>query len=186
MTLHKQESNPVILGSGELYICLASDIANPEVVTTEEEAKFINIGAIESGASIDIGNTYKEVISANRGLIAKFKIATEVRLSTGICTWKLANIGKFLTGSTFTETVSERKMIVGKDDKSPIVYLRFIHKKDDTSELTVNMYKAMFDGDLSFVFNTDNPVSINYEFIGMTNNAGNYVEFVETIPVVTP
>lgn len=190
MTLHYQESDPIILGSGELYIALASDIADPENVTEAEEAKFLNIGAIESGASIDIANTYKEIEAANRGLIGKFKIKTNVKFSTGIMTWNMENISKFLTGSKFTEdkTKGERKMVVGKDDRSPIVYLRFIHeKKDGSGNLIVNMYKSTFDGDLSFVFNTDNPVSVNYEFVGMTTNEGNYVEFIETFPKeVTP
>lgn len=186
MTLHYQESDPIILGSGELYIALATDIADPENVTTEEEAKFLNIGAIESGASIDISNTYKEVEAANRGLVAKLKIKTNVKFSTGIMTWNMENISKFLTGSKFTEDMSkgERKMIVGKDDLSPTVYLRFIHeKKDGSGDLIVNVYKATFDGDLNFVFNTDNPVTVNYEFVGMTTNEGNYVEFIETFPV---
>lgn len=183
MTMHYQESDPIILGSGELYLALASDIADPEKITTEEEAKFINIGAIQSGANIDISNTYQEVEAANRGLIGKFKIKTETRFSTGICTWVMENVSKFLTGSTYTDdtVTGERKMVIGKDDNSPTVYLRFVHKKKDGSgDLIVNMYKAVFDGDLNFVFNTDNPVTVNYEFVGMATDKGNYVEFIET------
>lgn len=183
MTMHYQESDPIILGSGELYIALASDIADPENVTSAEESKFFNIGAIESGANVDINNEYREVESANRGLINKIKIDSNCRLSTGIMTWNLENISKFLTGSSYEDNknTKERKMIVGKDDNTPTVYLRFIHtKKDGSGELTVNMYRAMFDGDLSFIFNNDNPVSINYEFVGMTNDNNNYIEFVET------
>ncbi len=41
----------------------------------------------------------------------KIKLDSEVRFSTGICTWVLENIAKFLTGSKFTEdtTTGERK-----------------------------------------------------------------------------
>lgn len=186
MTLHKTASDPIILGSGELYLCLASDIENPEDVTTEEEAKFLNIGAIESGANIDIANEYQEVKSANRGTVARFKVDSSVRFSTGIMTWNMENISKFLTGSSYTDDAltGERKMIVGKDDTPPNVYLRFIHtKKDSSGELIVNLYKATFDSDLSLVFANENPVTINYEFAGMTNENNNYVEFIETYAV---
>lgn len=185
MTMHYQKSDPIILGSGELFIGFANEIIDPEILTTEEEAKLINIGAIESGATIDIANEYKEIKSANRGTVAKFKIDSSCKFSTGICTWVLENISKFLTGSKFTEdkTEGKRKMVIGKDDTPPVVYLRFVHtKKDGSGELIVNMYKAQFDGDLNFVFENENPVTINYEFAGMTNNNNNYVEFVETFP----
>lgn len=185
MTMHYQKSDPIILGSGELFLALANDIIDPENITTEEEAKFINIGAIESGANIDISNEYQEVKSANRGLVKKFKIDSEVKFSTGIMTWNMENISKFLTGSEFIEdkTEGKRKMVIGKDDMPPIVYLRFVHtKKDGSGELIVNMYKAQFDGDLNFVFENENPVTINYEFAGMTNDNNNYVEFIETFP----
>ena len=181
--MHKQDSNPVILGSGELFLGLAKDIADLENLTSVEEGNLINIGAIESGATIDIGSEYQEVKSANRGVVARFKVDSSCRFSTGICTWVLQNVSKFLTGSTYTDntTTKERKMIVGKDDNSPVVYLRFVHeKKDGTGKLIVNMYKSMFDGDLSFIFTNDNPVSINYEFTGMSNDDNNYVEIIET------
>ena len=72
-------------------------------------------------------------------------------------------------------------MVVGKDDNSPSVYIRFVHtKKAGTGQLVVNMYRGMFDGDLSFLFDSDTPVSINYEFQALTNDDNNYVEFIET------
>lgn len=183
MTMHYQDSSPIILGSGELYIGFANEIADLENLTTAEEEKLINIGAIESGANVDIANEHQEVKSANRGTIMKFKVDSEVKFSSGIMTWHLENISKFLTGSEFEEdkTKGERKMVIGKDDNPPIVYLRFVHtKKDGTGELIVNMYKALFDGDLNLVFDNENPVTVNYEFVALTNDNNNYIEFVET------
>ena len=115
----------------------------------------------------------------------KFKIDSDVKFDTGIMTWNLENISKFLTGSKFNETQTERKMIVGKDDMPPIIYLRFIHtKKDGTGELVVNIYRAMFNDDLSLNFSNENPVTINYNFAGMTNVNNNYIEFIETFAEV--
>jgi len=180
MTMHYQPSDPIILGSGELYLMMAKDIVDLEELTEDEELELVNIGAIESGATIDISNTTMDLKSANRGLLARIKTGTEVRFNTGIMTWQLENISKFLTGSKYHEDENGKKMIIGKDDHSPSVYLRFVHqKRDGSGELIVNMYKAVFDGDLNFVFDTENPTTVNYEFIATTNDDGNYVEFVE-------
>lgn len=178
--MHYQESDPIILGSGELYVGIAKDIQDPSQLSEEEEEKLVNIGAIESGANIDIANEYKEINTMNRGMVLKLKTDTKIKFVTGVCTWEMKNISDFLTGSKFTETSTEKKMVIGKDDHTPVVYLRFVHKKHDGGQLIVNMYKAQFDGDLNFVFDNENPLTINYEFAGMTNNQGNYVEFIET------
>lgn len=180
MSLNYQKSDPIILGSGELYIGLATDIANPAKLTPEEEEKLKNIGAISSGANIDIGNEYVEIKTMNRGTVLKLKTDTNVRFSTGVCTWEMKYISDFLTGSKFTETETERKMVIGHKDATPVVYLRFVHDKHDGGQLIVNLYKAQFDGDFNFVFDNENPLTINYEFAGMSDNSGNYVEIIET------
>ncbi len=58
MTMHYQNQTLLFQEQGELYIGLASDILDPENITPEEEAKLVNIGAIESGANIDITNEF--------------------------------------------------------------------------------------------------------------------------------
>ena len=105
MTMHYQKSDPIILGAGELYLGFANDIKDLEKLTVEEEEALVNIGAIESGANITIGNEYKEIKSANRGTIAKIKIDSNVEFDTGICTWKMSNISQFLTGSKFVKMI---------------------------------------------------------------------------------
>lgn len=182
MTTHYQKSDPIILGSGELFISLAKDIVDPENLTTEEEAALINIGAIESGATIDIADEKIDIESANRGLIAKISTKKEIRFSTGIITWNISNISKYLLGSTFTENEStgEKKMIISDKDSSPTVYIRFVHEKKDGGQLICNIYKGVFDGELSLAFEGENPTTVNYEFVSLTNKNRNYVEFIET------
>ena len=182
--MNYQTSDPIVLGSGELYIGLASSITDLSNLTTVEEEALINIGAIESGATITINTEKMEIKSSNRGLIKKFTVDKEIRFSTGIMTWVLKNIATYLLGSSFNKdaTTGTEKMIINKNDEAPVVYLRFVHTKKDGGTLTVNMYKAQFDGELSFAFEEENPTTINYEFVGLADDNLNYVEFVETFP----
>lgn len=182
MAMDYQTSEPIILGSGELYIGLASEIADLANLTTQEEEALVNIGAIESGASITIKTEKKEIKAANRGLIRKFVVDKEVRFSTGIMTWVMENVAKYLLGSTFTKdaTTGQEKFVLNKNDDAPVVYLRFVHKKKTGGSLTVNIYKAQFDGDLSFTFDDEKPLTVDYEFVALADDSGNYVEFIET------
>lgn len=178
MTLNYQASDPIILGSGELYIFTGY------TGTTPTDTDLINIGAIESGATITIKTNKMEIKSGNRGLVKTVTVDKEIKFATGIMTWIMENISKYLIGSTFSkdETTGEEKMIINKNDESPVVYLRFIHKKPGGGTLTVNLYKAIFNGDLLFEFDEKKPTTINYEFVGLADDDLNYVEFIETFP----
>ena len=188
MTMHYQESDPIILGSGELYILEADKIVDPTKLTTDEEEKLINIGAIESGCTINISTEKKDVETGNRGIVARWVVKREVKLTTGVMTWVMENVAKYLLGADYEETkdadenIIQTKMTVGVKDSKPI-YIRFIHNKRTGGQLIVNIYKATFDGDLSFVFDKDNPTSINYEFLAMPDKDKNYVEFIETFEI---
>lgn len=171
MAMNYQTSDPIILGSGELYLSLSA---------TPTENNFINIGAIDSGATITIGNEKKEIKSSNRGLIKKITVDKSVKFSTGIMTWVLENISKFLLGATYTNVDGTKKMVVSFNDESPIIYLRFVHKKKSGGTLTVNIYKAQFDSEIELVFDNENPTTVNYEFVGLADDDLNYVEFIET------
>ncbi len=179
--MHYQESDPIILGSGELYIGLVADITDLESLETTEEDALTNIGAIESGASITIGSEKVEVKSTNRGLVKKITTDKNIKFSTGIMTWILENISKFLLGSTYTVdgTSGAKKLVLNLEDDSPIVYLRFVHTKKTGGTLTVNIYKAQFDGELGIEFG-ENPTTVNYEFVGLANANKNYIEIIET------
>ncbi|HHV26005.1 MAG TPA: hypothetical protein GXX63_02275 [Tissierellia bacterium] len=183
MALHYQESDPIILGSGELYLALANEITNPEDFENFDDTNLINIGAIESGANVNIATEKGEIRSSNRGLITKYSIGKDVRFSTGVMTWNMESMSKFLTGSEYEEDITNgiRKMVISAKDEPPTCYLRFVHeKKDGSGKLIANIYKAQFDGDLNFVFDTENPTTINYEFVGLETDNKNYIEFIET------
>ena len=96
----------------------------------------------------------------------------------------MKNISDHLLGSTFTKDAitGTEKVVINKNDQSPEVYLRFIHTKKAGGTLTVNIYKAQFDGDLQLNYESEKPTTVNYEFVAMADNDLNYVEFEETFP----
>jgi len=184
MALNYQESDPILIGSGELYVCKYKDIVDPALLTEAEEAKLINIGAIKEDAVIKVSKEFTEVKSTNRGLVKKLCKETNVKLTAGVITFIMENIAKFLYGSTYTvdDVKKTKKMIIGSKDTSPECYIRFINiDKTTGKKLIVNIYKAIFDGEQEFTFGED-ATAINYEFSALSVNiAGvqSYVEFIE-------
>jgi hypothetical protein len=184
MALNYQESNPIVIGSGELYICKFSEIANPSLLTEAEEALLINIGAIKEDAVINISKDYAEIESTNRGLVKKISSKTKVKLTAGVITFVLENVAKFLFGSTYTvdDINKTKKMIIGTKDTSPECYIRFINTDKETGKkLIVNIYRAVFDGEQDFSFGED-ATKTNYEFSALAVNIDgkeSYVEFIE-------
>ncbi|MEI5909454.1 hypothetical protein WAK64_20710 [Bacillus spongiae] len=183
--MHYQKSDPIALGSGELYFGYSKDIADLSNLTTEEENALINAGAIEAGANLDIEDEDIKITSSNRGTIGKITVDKEIRFSTGIMTWVLKNISKYLMGANFTEdkegeVLKSSKAVIGKNDQKPELYIRFVHQKGDGGTITVNMYKAQFEGKTNFNFEKEKPTTIDYAFIANTDDEQNYIEIVET------
>jgi hypothetical protein len=180
MTLHRQEAEPIILGSGELYL---GKVDNVESATEEAIiAALKNVGAIESGATLTYIPTIKDIKSGNRGTIARFVSEEEVKFGCGVMTWivdSLANLAPAIV--TTDETTGKKTIKIGGKGMLPINYLRFVHtKKDGNGELIVNIYKAQATNGFQFTFDNENPLVLNYEFSALSDNQGNLVEIIET------
>ena len=183
MTLHYQESDPIVLGSGELYL---GKVDKVETATEEEIiAALKNVGAIESGATLAYAPTIQTIKSANRGTIASFISEEEVKFNCGIMTWLIDNLAVLAPATVTTDEITGTKTIkIGGKGAIPINYLRFVHKKKDGSgTLTVNIYKAQATNGFEFTFDNENPLVLNYEFTALSDNEGNLVEIIETFPV---
>ncbi len=180
MALNFQEADPIILGSGELYL---GTVANPETADeTTIEAALKNIGAIESGATLTYKPSIKEVKSANRGTVMRFVSEEEVTFDCGILTWKIDNLALLAPATVTTDATSGTKTIkIGAKGMLPVNYLRFIHtKKDGSGTLVVNISKAQNVNGFKFSFENDNPLSVGYEFSALADANGNLVEIIET------
>ncbi len=181
MTLNYQESEPIILGSGELYL---GKVENPETADeTTIETALKNVGAIESGATLSYKPTIQNVKAANRGHIMSFVTDEEVTFDCGILTWKLDNLANLAPATVEEDKVKGTKKIkIGRKGMIPVNYLRFVHKKKDgTGDIIVNIYKAQAVNGFQFAF-SEKPTVVNYEFTALSDKNGNLVEIIETFP----
>ena len=176
-----QEADRIVLGSGEIYLGLTKEIEDIFNLTKEEEEKLVNVGAIESGATLNISNSSEAIESDNRGVIARFSQGKDVEFSTGVMTWNLDNMAKFLTGSKVEVKGNKKIMRISDKDNANEVYIKFVHEfKDESGELVVNIFKAQFSGDLEFVFSKEGATTQDYKFSAMAvGKDSNYLEIIE-------
>lgn len=177
------ESN-VIVGSGYLYACPANAIANPYAITDAERKNMEEIGYIESDAVLSAKATSVPVKSANYGRIFNMYSEKEVSFTTGIISWNLKHVSKYLTGSKFEETANGNRYYYGVNDRAPAVFLLFVAEDDDEGKrISIVMPMAQFQGELEMNFSAENPVSFNYAFdlMGTVNPADQKSYYFYTI-----
>ncbi|WP_312729410.1 hypothetical protein [Enterococcus sp.] len=163
----------VVLGSGTLYAALAKDISNVFNLTAADEAKLVDLGHIEANAKLLSKSKVNPVESANHGTVMTFKGPPDVSFSTGIITWNMENVAKFLTGSDYIETNGVKKFTYSANDNSPVVFLRFVYANDVVGKvITIDMVKCQFAGDLNFDFNLKSAISFDYNFRLMSRPNG--------------
>lgn len=153
------------VGSGYLYACEYDQIANPYAITAEERAAFDEIGYIESDAVLSAKATGVDLKTANYGKIGKIYSDKEVSFVTGVISWDLENVAKYLTGSEYEETAAGTRFYYGVDDRAPRVCLIFVSEDEkEGKRISIVMPLAQFQGELEMNFNAENPVSFNYAF----------------------
>lgn len=177
-----KEADKIVLGSGEIYLGLTSEIEDVFNLTEEEEKNLLNVGAIESGATLNISAESEAIESDNRGVIARFNQGKNITFSTGVMTWDLDNMAKFLTGSKVEVQGNKKIMKLSEKDNAKDVYIKFIHEfKDGSGKLTVNLFKTQFTGELEFVFSKEGATTANYEFsANAVGKDSEYLEIIET------
>ncbi len=164
-------TEPIILGSGELYIAKSNDISNLATPTDEDLSKFVNIGAISGNASLSIKDDFTDIESTNRGLIDSLLKKRNVSFKTGIITFNLENLATFLYGADYTDdTTNKIKSISLGNEVGSRCYLKFVHTDKSTGDtLTVNIPQARFVGEQEFEFGEDATIT-NYEFKALSTN----------------
>lgn len=163
--LKSGKTSSVVVGSGYLYACDADKIANPYAITAEERAAFEEIGYIESDAVLSAAATSVDVTTANYGKVGKIYSDKEVSFVTGIISWDLENVAKYLTGSEYEDTETGSRFYYGVDDRAPRVCLIFVSEDEkEGKRISIVMPLAQFQGELEMNFNSENPVSFNYAF----------------------
>ena len=164
--LKSGDKSGVVVGSGYLYACIADEIADRYNLTAEDLEKFDEIGYIEADAVLTANATSVDLSTANYGKIGKIYSDKKVSFVTGIISWNLEHISKYLTGSEYETTEDGKtRFYYGVDDRAPRVCLRFVSEDDrEGKKIVIVMPLAQFQGELEMNFNADNPVSFNYAF----------------------
>lgn len=159
------EQSSVVVGSGFLYAVEYDRVANPYAITDEEMALFEEIGYIESNAVLKATAAVEALRTANYGRIGNIYADKAVSFVTGVISWNMEHVAKYLTGSTYEETDTQTRFYYGVDDRSPKVCLLFIAEDDyEGQRITIVMPNAQFQGELEMDFNAESPVSFNYGF----------------------
>lgn len=181
MTMHYQEADPILVGSGELYLGRVDDPENATEAMIGTALK--NIGAIEAGATFTYSNEVQEINSANRGLIMRFVTNQKVEFNCGIMTWVFGNM-ELLCPGTVDGTTDKKTLKIGAAKKLPVNYLRFVHSKNDGSgDLIINIFKATPEGGFELTFDQENPLSVDYKFVALATDSGNLCEIIETFEI---
>ena len=163
--LKSGNSSSVIVGSGYLYAGLSDSIANPFSITDEERAAMVEVGYIEGDATLKATAESVDLKTANYGKIGKIYSDKEVEFNTGIISWNLEHVSKFLTGSKCETTASGSRYYYGVNDNAPKVCLLFVSEDEHEGKtITLVMPIAQFQGELEMNFSAENPVSFNYAF----------------------
>lgn len=163
--LKSGKQSEAVVGSGYLYACIYDSIKNPYAITEEERAAFDEIGYIEDSAVLKATATGVDLKTANYGKIGKIYSDKEVSFVTGVISWNLENVAKYLTGSEYEETEAGTRFYYGVDDRAPRVCLIFVSEDEkEGKRISIVMPLAQFQGELEMNFNAENPVSFNYAF----------------------
>lgn len=136
-------------------------------LTSSEEEKLIHLGYIEANAALKAAVEKVEVEAANAGTVLELTKKKTVTFQTGIFSWNLGNVAKFLTGSDYTvdEETGNSKFVYAHEDSSPDVYLRFVSEDIKSKKrIVINMFCCSFNGELAFDFSNDKPVTFDYSF----------------------
>lgn len=191
MNYLKNGSQEVVMGSGDLYAVPVKEIADIFNLTEAEESKLTYLGYIEANSVLKSEIETVPIKAANAGLVGQLIKDRTITFQTGIFSWNLENISKFLTGSTYTtdETTGKTTFSYANEDNIPNVYLRFVSTDEAAKKkITVNMFSCSFNGELNFDFNTEKQVTFDYSFsvISQKNpNTGKNIYYEVSVEDIT-
>lgn len=176
-------TDSIMLGAGTLYAAACKDITSPFALTDTDKAALVKIGYIESNAKLTAKGNAVYATAAGYGKVKQFKGDKDVSFTTGIISWDLSSVSKFLTGSDYTTATDKSTFTYANTDSAPNVFLRFVHEDEtEKKRITIDMYKGVFDGDLALDFNLKSPVSFDYSFKLLAKDNGTkpvYFDIIE-------
>lgn len=156
-------SDQIVLGSGELYLAFMSDLSGIDLNNDAQLIpKLTMVGAIESGATITYKPTETTVQPDNRPFLY-YRTEDQATFKTGVLNFSPENVG-FVMPVTTKSLVNGKKLTVGGNAKTPVLFLRFIHKEDNGNVIQVDMTTCYANNGSSFAFNRTKATDLDMEF----------------------
>ncbi|MDD6796293.1 MAG: hypothetical protein PUE01_12965 [Clostridiaceae bacterium] len=131
----------IVLGAGEVYMYEFNGTAiptNEEIETTEH-----NVGWCSGGFEVEYKPTKYDVKNQYNKIVKSFITGEDCTAKTGILTWNLENLALLSTAKITSKEVDSKTvktLTVGGDNNSlKTVLFRFVHKKDDDTNIRFTM-----------------------------------------------
>ena len=176
-------SEEIILGSGDTYICEYSGVI-PEDSVIETDAN--RVGNTKGGASVEYSAT-SQTVKDDLGRVSKTVTTEEtVKFKTGMITWSPAYIKALIATARIDETTKPGHRLIkigGLANQNKKKYLfRFVHTRQDGRKLRCTI-TGKNTGTLTLAFNNENPSTIDSEITADTlDKEGTLVIFDNELP----
>lgn len=176
-------SEDIILGSGDTYICeYTGEIPADDVIETDAN----RAGNTKGGASVEY-SAANTTVQDDKGRVKK-TITTEetVKFKTGMMTWSPEYIKALISTARVDETTKAGHRIIkigGLSKQNNKKYLfRFVHTRQDGRKLRCTI-TGKNTGALSLAFQNENPSTIDSEITAETlDGEGTLVIFDDELP----
>lgn len=169
MTNAIDNSEEIILGSGDTYICKFTNNEIPDDATIETDAN--RAGNTKGGASLEYSISSQSV-KDDKGRVKKTIITEEnVKFKTGMITWCQEYIQALISTARVDKTTKTGHRIFkigGLANQSKDHWLfRFVHTRDDGRKLRVTV-TGKNTGSISMAFDPGNATTVDAEITAET------------------
>lgn len=180
-------SDEIILGSGELYVCEFTGDAIPEDSVIETDAN--RAGNIKGGAKLEY-STSSQTVKSDNGRVKKTIITEEtVKFVTGLITWTKTWVQALIATARVDEASKTNHRVFklgGLNNQSKKKYLyRFVHTRDDGRKIRLTV-TGKNTGTISLAFDPENATTVDAEITADTlDSEGTLVIFDDELTAVT-
>lgn len=156
-------SDDIILGSGELYLMEFSGAIPDDAAIEAEENR---AGNIKGGAKLEY-STSSQTVKSDNGRVRKTILTEEtVKFVTGMITWAKLWIQALISTARVDETTKPKHRVykiggLSQQNKKRYLY-RFVHTKDDGRKVRVTV-TGKNTGTISLAFDPENPTTVDAE-----------------------
>lgn len=180
-------SDEIILGSGDLYVCEYTGDTVPADSVIEIDAN--RAGNIKGGAKLEY-STSSQTVKSDNGRVKKTIITEEtVKFVTGLITWSKNWLLALVATARVDETSKANHRIFklgGLSNQSKKKYLfRFVHTRDDGRKIRLTV-TGKNTGTISLAFDPENATTVDAEITADSlDSEGTLVIFDDELTATT-